>query len=136
MQRDDIAGLIKLRIENAGTLLVSARILIEAGDYKSAANRSYYAAFSAMRGCLALLGIDHKKHSGVISDFRLHFIKTGKLSACLSDIISELFDVRTQCDYNDFYIIVKSEVIKQIENAEIFVCKIKTFLENVMNEQS
>jgi len=128
MLHDDYAGLTKLRIENAGTLLISARLLIDAGDYKSAANRSYYSVFAAMRGCLALLGIDHKKHSGVISDFRLHFIKTGKLRTGLSDIISELFEVRTQCDYNDFYIIVKSEVVKQLKNAEIFVGEIKTFL--------
>ena len=107
MQPDTMADLIKRRLESAGTLLVSARLLIEADDCKSAANRSYYAVFAAMRACLALKGIDHKKHSGVMSDFRLHFIKTGKLKTELSDIISELFEVRTQSDYNDFYVISK-----------------------------
>ena len=128
MQLDAMAELSKLRLENACTLLESSQLLVESGDYKSAANRSYYAAFSAMRACLALLGIDHKKHSGVISDFRLHFIKTGKLKTELSDIISELFDVRTQSDYNDFYIISKSEVSKQHANASIFVHEIEAFL--------
>ena len=122
--------LSKLRLENARTLLDSAQLLIKAGDFKSAANRSYYAVFAAMRACLALLGIDHKKHSGVMSDFRLHFVKTGKLRSELSDILSELFEVRTQSDYNDFYVISKSEVLKQLENAKVFVWETEAFLEN------
>ena len=130
MQLDAMIDLSKLRLENAHKLLESSRLLIESGDYKSAANRSYYAAFAAMRACLALLGKDHKKHSGVISDFRLHFIKTRKLRTELSDIVSELFDVRTQSDYNDFYVISKNEIIKQLENAEVLVFEIEAFLKD------
>jgi uncharacterized protein (UPF0332 family) len=132
MPHDEWAELSKLRLENARVLLDSARLLMEAGDYKSVANRSYYAIFAAMRACLAPTGIDHKKHSGVISDFRLHFIKTGKLREELSDIVSELFDVRTQSDYNDFYIISKAEISKQLENAELFVREIEAFLKKAV----
>jgi uncharacterized protein (UPF0332 family) len=78
MPHEGSAELSKLRLDSARTLLESARMLIVAGDCKSAANRSYYAIFAAMRACLATLGIDHKRHSGVISEFRLNFIKTGK----------------------------------------------------------
>ena len=129
MHRDAIADLSKLRMENAGKLLTSAHLLIDANDYKSAANRSYYAVFAAMRACLALMGIDHKKHSGVMSDFRLQFIKTGKLRTELSDILSELFELRTQSDYNDFYVISKNEILQQVENAEVFVREIEIFLD-------
>jgi len=45
MQLDARANLSKLRVESADKLLVSARLLIGADDYKSAANRSYYACF-------------------------------------------------------------------------------------------
>jgi len=125
MPHEESAELSKIRLENAMMLLDSSRTLIEAGDYKSAANRSYYAVFAAMRSCLALLGIDHKKHRGVISDFRKHFIKTGMLKTELSDIITELFDVRTESDYNDFFVISKSDVLVQLENAEMFVREVK-----------
>ena len=59
------------------------------------------AIFNAMRACLATLGKDYKKHSSVISDFRLNFLKPDKIDKTLSDIITALFYVRTQSDYND-----------------------------------
>ena len=76
--------LSKHRIEVAKERLQSARLLIDTGDYKAAANRSYYAAFSAMRAVLALDGLDFKRHSGVISEFRKSYIKTGVFDAELS----------------------------------------------------
>jgi len=85
MPHEGSTDLSKIRLDNAMMLLDSARMLIEAGDYKSAANRSYYSCFAATRSCLALLGIDHKRYSGVISDFRLHYIKTGKLKTEFSE---------------------------------------------------
>ena len=130
MPHDGSVELSRIRLENANMLLDSSRTLIEAGDYKSAANRSYYAVFAAMRSCLALLGIDHKKHSGVITDFRLHFVKTGKLSTELSEIVTKLFYIRTQSDYNDFYVISKDEISKQLENAELFVREVEKFIES------
>ena len=48
--------LSKHRIEVAKERLKSAKFLIDVGDYKAAANRSYYATFSAMRAVLALDG--------------------------------------------------------------------------------
>ena len=85
---------------------------MDLNDYKFVANRSYYAVFNAMRACLAILRKDYKKHSSVISDFRLIFLKTDLLDKNLQDIITALFNVRTQSDYNDHYIISKEEVLK------------------------
>ena len=53
--------------------------LLRDDDCKGAANRSYYAIFHAMRAVLALDGIDMKRHSGVMSEFRRLYIKTGIL---------------------------------------------------------
>ena len=128
MQHDEIAEISKLRIENAKRMLSTAQSLIELEDYKSSANRSYYAIFNAMRAVLALLQIDNKKHSGLISDFRLHFIKTGIFDVELSDIITGLFEVRTQSDYNDFFIISKEEIVTQVKNAEKFLSAIEKHL--------
>ena len=46
----------KHRIEVAKKRLQSAKMLIDVGDYKGAANRSCYATFSVMRVVLALDG--------------------------------------------------------------------------------
>lgn len=81
-----------------------------------------------MRAVLALDGLDFKKHSGVIAEFRKSYIKTNKLSAELSQIIDSLKDSRQSSDYDDFYLISKEEVLEQIESAEFFVAEIEKYL--------
>jgi len=118
-------------MEQAQRYIESARLLAEAGDYKSAANRSYYSVFHAMRSLLALQGKDFKKHSGVISEFRKEYMKSGLLDTSLSQILTVLFRVRTQCDYDDFYLIDKQEVMEQIQSAEAFLQAAASYLAKV-----
>lgn len=75
-----------------------------------------YAIFHAMRSVLALEQIDFSKHSGVSAYFRKEYIKTGIFDIELSDIIKEDFDVRSDSDYDDYFVISKEEVKQQIEN--------------------
>lgn len=64
---------------------------------------------------LALDGIDRKHHSGVISEFRRLYIKTGVFDTGLSEIIESVFRLRSDSDYNDFFIVSKDEVVEQVE---------------------
>ena len=112
--------LSKVRLAQAQQCIASAKILAENNDYSGAANRSYYAIFHAMRSVLALDGKDFAKHAGVISCFRKDYIKTGALPRDLSPIITSAFDVRSDSDYDDYYIIDKEEVDIQIKNAQYF----------------
>ena len=75
---NEAAALSKYRIEQAEQCLNSARLLAQAGDFRGAANRSYYAIFHAMRSVLALERKDFAKHSGVSAYFRKEYIKSGK----------------------------------------------------------
>lgn len=131
MQADEKMSLSRVRIDNAEECLSAAKSLYEIGSFKSAANRSYYAIFHAMRAVLALDGIDMKHHSGIISEFRRLYIKTGVFDTELSIIISALFDIRTESDYDDFYVISKGEVKEQIDNAELFLKQIKKYLSDI-----
>jgi uncharacterized protein (UPF0332 family) len=54
MRLDELKALSGLRLDNAKALLETAEKLIEFGDYKSSANRSYYSVFNAMRAVLIL----------------------------------------------------------------------------------
>ena len=128
MQADDKKALSEARFDHAKECLDAAKSLLASSNYKSAANRSYYAIFHAMRAVLAFDGIDMKHHSGVISEFRKLYIKTNIFDIKLSQIISVLFDIRTESNYDDFFIISKSEVQEQIENAEYFLTEIEKFL--------
>jgi len=118
-----------LRLENAKRCLMTAQSNAEIGDYKAAANRSYYAIFNAMRAVLAIDGFDAKKHSGVISVFRRLYIKNGVLPEILSEIIAALFEVRNESDYNDFFLITFDEVHEQIVAAETFIGVVEKFLD-------
>lgn len=128
MLDEERAALSKARLEHANECLAAAKQLSAVGNYRSAANRAYYSAFHAMRAVLAFDDIDMKKHSGIISEFRRLYIKTGLFDAELSNIISALFDLRTDSDYDDFFVISKAEVIQQIEDAEHFVGVITEYL--------
>lgn len=129
MHPDEKKGLSNARYLRAQECLEAARLLLDAGDFKSAANRSYYAVFHAMRSVLAFDGIDMKHHSGIISEFRRLYIKTGILDKSLSPIISVLFNTRQDSDYDDFFVISKAEVAEQITNADTFLTAIQQFLD-------
>ena len=103
-------------------------VTLKLGDYKTVANRSYYAVFAAMRAVLALQGFDSKKHSGIIAEFRREYIKSGLLPKELSPIIEALVEIRQGSDYDDFYLISKEEVEEQLHNAEQFVRIVETYL--------
>lgn len=128
MLDEEKRALSGVRVEHAEECLSAAKVAVESGSYKSAANRSYYTVFHAMRAVLALNGIDMKHHSGIISEFRRLYIKTGVFDIDMSRIINELFDVRTMSDYDDFFVISKAEVEEQVKNAEVFLSAVKTYL--------
>ena len=128
MQYEEQKALSIARYEHADECLTAAKSLLNAESYKSAANRSYYAIFHAMRSVLAFDEIDMKHHSGIISEFRRLYIKTEIFDTKLSNIISILFNIRTDSDYDDFFCISKEEVLEQIQNAEYFLNEIKQYL--------
>lgn len=115
-------------MEVAHERLEVAKHLLEYGDYKTAANRLYYAIFAAMKAVLALDGFDSKKHSGIISRFRQDYIKTGIFEIGLSAIIDNLEVIREDSDYDDFYIISKEDLSIQTNAADFFVRKVEQYL--------
>lgn len=129
MQDNEIKALSDLRFEHAAECLTTAKNVIGINDFKCAANRSYYAVFHAMRAVLVYDGIDMKKHSGIIAEFRRLYVKTGIFDKEISQYITDLFDIRTNSDYDDFFIISKEDVIQQVENAEKFLNTIKEYLD-------
>ena len=130
MEYEDLKALSSVRLDHAEECLNDAKQLLQLESYKSAANRSYYAVFHAMRAVLAFDQVDMKHHSGVIGEFRRRYIKTDLLDKRLSPIISALSDIRTNSDYDDFFVISKAQVRQQVENADMFLKCVKAFLNN------
>ena len=127
---EDKRALSNVRYEHAEKCLKEANILLKTENFMGAANRSYYAVFHAMRSVLALDGIDRKHHSGIISEFRRLYVKTGIFQAEYSEIIDRQSFYRTNSDYNDFFIISKKEVVEQVADADRFLIAIRDYLKN------
>lgn len=118
------------RVEKSKKCLESAKILQNTGDYCGAANRSYYAIFHSIRSILALEGTDFSKHAGVMSHFQKNYVKTGIFSKDYSKILTEAFEIRSDSDYDDYYIISKEDVEAQIQNAQYFIDGVQKYVES------
>ena len=81
-----------------------------------------------MRAVLVLDHFDSRKHSGIIAEFRRRYIATKIFDVEMSDFVGLASDIRNASDYNDFFIISKSETKTQIENAEFFVHAVSEYL--------
>lgn len=123
--------LVKYRLDSAKEKLLSAKLLLEAGQYKDSIGRSYYTIFTAIRAVLALRQVDFSKHAGVIAYFQKEYIKTEIFDKKYSKYVQQAFQVRNSCDYDDFYIVSKQEAIIQYYNAEELLDAIKKYIEIV-----
>ena len=122
--------LTKYRLELAKERIDVSKSMLDSGHYKDSINRSYYAIFSATRALLAEDGVDFKKHSAVISYFRKNYIKTRIFDTKFSKYIGDAFNMRNDCDYEDFVITSKKEAEEQHNNAVEFYETVKKFLES------
>lgn len=116
------------RLEKAENCLNDAKLLLKNESYMAAANRAYYAIFHSARAILALDGEDRKRHSGVISYFQEHYIKTQIFEKRYSYILQNAFEIRQEADYEDFYVLSKEDVFQQIFNAEEFLKAIAGYI--------
>lgn len=90
----------------AAQALASAKALLALGDADGAANRAYYAMFDAARAALLASGRivateSIRTHSGLITAFSLHLVKTGKIPVELGRSINKAEDIRLAADYKD-----------------------------------
>ena len=125
----EILEISRLQLGRANQLLKSIPLLIDIGDYYSAVNRAYYAAFHAMKAIEALDNYDSKKHSGLLSYFRMNYVKTGIFDAKYSRILTGLSQYRQDSDYNIFAEISLETAQRQYENAVDFVEAVCAYLQ-------
>jgi uncharacterized protein (UPF0332 family) len=128
MLHEQIVTLSKYRLDKAKETYATALENLKNNRYLDANNRAYYSIFHAMRAVLALDGVDFKKHTAVISNFRESYIKTNRLDRVLSDIIGRASIVRNKSDYEDFYVTSINETEEQVNDAKVFIDVIEEYL--------
>lgn len=117
------------RLQRARETLASAKVLEDSHFYYGAINRLYYACFYAVTALLATRDLSSSKHSGVLSLFNRHLVKTGLVSTKLGEFYGDLFDTRHEGDYTDFAEFTPEEILDLYNVAATFVDEIARLAE-------
>ena len=132
MHSETQINLAKHRLETVEEKLEASKLLLAGGLFKDSIGRSYYAIFSATRAVLALDSKDFSKHAGVIACYQKDYVKEGIFDKQYSKIIMEAFQIRNKSDYDDYYVVLKSDAEEQLDKAELFYQEMKRYIDGVI----
>ena len=136
MQAEDWRSISKIRLERAVEFYDDAIALYKEDRYRSASSRLYFSVFHAMRAVLALDGIDRKHHSGIISEFRRLYVKTGIFDREVSSIIATMSLMRHDSDYDDYIPIDKEDLDDMIPKVDKLITAVQNYLEPIISEEN
>lgn len=117
------------RLNLAKETLSNAKMCLDNKFFRDCINRSYYAAFYAVRAVLALDSIDFKRHKDVVAHFNKTYVASGVFQREIGKGLGRLKTIREESDYSDFFIASEMEAKKQYETAKFVICSIEKFLE-------
>lgn len=120
--------LIQAYLTLAVEKLAVARDLMTASHYDDALSRAYYAMFYAAKAALLSIDLDPNTHSGVISQFSQHFVKTNRVERQYGRLLSRMMQARETSDYDPIRRTSLMEAKQAIANAEAFLVRIKELL--------
>jgi uncharacterized protein (UPF0332 family) len=119
---------IQFYLDRARQELQAAQAIMNQGFYGVAVSRAYYAMFYAASGLLASKGLSRSKHSGVISAFGEHFVKTGLIETEYAKILGQAFDSRLDADYDVMFIAEQMLAEEVLRDARRFVDRAERYL--------
>lgn len=119
---------VRRLILKARRSLKTAQRNFQEGDYDFSASRAYYAMFYMAEGVLLAKGLSYSKHSGVISGFWEHFVKTGIFPQELHQVLHAGFTTRNIGDYDYRIDFPRDEAERMLAQADRFLQAIQTYL--------
>lgn len=122
-------NLSNYRIAEAEDSLKVAAHCLKEGLYKDSINRSYYAAFYAVKAILALRTVDFKRHKDVMGYFNKEYVAKEIFPREIGRKLGTLQRVREKSDYDDFYIASREKAEEQFQTAELVIGEVKKYLD-------
>ena len=110
--------LIEHRFRIAMEDLETARLLFDAGQYRGANNRAYYAIYHTIDALLSVEEIAFKRHKDTLAYFNKNYIAAEIFPREMGRRIVKAEEIRHASDYDTFYIASKETTKQQIETAE------------------
>lgn len=129
----EIRALVEHRFRQAEETLQAARELLGSGLHRDSVNRGYYAMFYAGLALLASRVVGTSKHSGLLSLFGKHFVKTGEFPAETGRYLRQAFELRQECDYEDLMEATPQQAEEIVAHAEAFLAEAKHLWERLQN---
>ncbi len=130
--RAEIAALARHRLARAHEAIAEGEHLLAKGAPMGAANRLYYGAYYAAKALLATREVDSSRHSGVISLFQKHFVKTGLISTEIAKALPRAFEKRQKSDYGDFATVTLEEAQRIRDEVRGFEAECARRLEEII----
>ena len=117
------------RLDQAAESLEEARYLMDGGkSLRSVANRIYYGMFYAVLALLIYEPYSSSKHTGVLSYFNRHFVKSGIFPESLGRHLNKAFELRQRGDYREYFELTKEQVEQLLGEAKEFRTAIRVYL--------
>ena len=94
MNQEERHILIQHQVEKAYHFISQADEMMELGHFDLAVNRFYYACYHIVQALFLKKQIAVRTHSGIISQFSQHFVKTGIVAIEEGSLLARLFQLR------------------------------------------
>ena len=131
MNSNERAELVNYRIKRAKETFSEIKVLADNKLWSTLVNRLYYACFYAVNALLIQKEIKVETHGGVRRMFGLHFVKTGLVSKESGKFYTDIFDIRSSTDYDDFIEIDEEKALRLISPAERLILEIEQLIGHV-----
>ena len=127
----DRKTIVSLQMEKANHFLRQADMMCDQQQWDIAANRYYYACFHAIQALFIHNGLASRRHSGMITQFGLYFIKTGIIEDRLGAFLHRMEQLREKGDYNYQFSVEEEELLTFISPAHELI----SVIQNLINSQ-
>ncbi|MBQ8957543.1 MAG: HEPN domain-containing protein [Bacteroidales bacterium] len=119
---------VDMQVERAHRFVKQADEMMDMDYSDMAVNRFYYACFHIVQALFIQREIVAHTHSGMLTQFSLHFVKTEMVSLEDGSFLARLFQLRQKADYNCAYDITKEEAMSLKEPTHVFIDKIEKLI--------
>ena len=108
--------------------LKSAKILLDAGQYRDSITHSYYAMYSASKALLLTKDYAVKTHEGLVRVFGREFIRDGDFDSEIFGYLTDARAMRRDTSYDSLAVFYKEDAEEKFNNAEEFITEVEKFL--------
>ena len=115
-------------MKNLKRAYLDAKLLATQQSWNASINRLYYSCYYIVSALALQNDIQTQTHSGLRTQFNLHFIKTKKISIEMGKLYADLMDSRQKGDYGDLYDFDKESVESFIDPVGEFISSLKKLI--------